>query len=92
MACELHLIQDGEDPWGIVARLITAMPPGNYLTVSHPVIDIHQAQANAQRVYNERVAAPQTLRTREQAAQVLHRPRADRPGGGTSPSVVAQPG
>ena len=65
----LHLIQDDEDPWGIVARLMAAMPPGSYLTISHPAIDIHQSQANAQRVYNERVATPQTLRTREQVAR-----------------------
>ena len=65
----LHLIQDGEDPWGIVARLMAAMPPGSYLTISHPAIDIHPSQANAQRVYNERVATPQTLRTREQVAR-----------------------
>ena len=65
----LHLIQDDEDPWGIVARLMEAMPPGSYLTISHPAIDIHKSQANAQRVYNERVATPQTLRTREQVAR-----------------------
>jgi hypothetical protein len=65
----LHLIQDGEDPWGIVARLMAAVPPGSYLTISHPAIDIHQSLANAQRVYNERVATPQTLRTREQVAR-----------------------
>jgi hypothetical protein len=65
----LHLIQDAEDPWDIVARLMAAMPPGSYLTISHPAIDIHQSQANAQRVYNERVATPQTLRTREQVAR-----------------------
>jgi len=41
---------------------MAAMPPGSYLTISHPAIDIHQSQANAQRVYNERVATPQTLR------------------------------
>ena len=29
----------------------------------------YQSQANAQRVYNERVATPQTLRTREQVAR-----------------------
>ena len=62
----LHLIQDAEDPWGIVARLMAALPAGSYLTISHPAIDIHHTQANAQRVYNERVATPQTLRTREQ--------------------------
>src|SRR5690242_15884377 len=65
----LHLIQDAEDPWGIVARLMAAMPPGSYLTIPPPAIDIHQSQANAQRVYNERVATPQTLRTREQVAR-----------------------
>jgi hypothetical protein len=65
----LHLIQDSEDPWGIVARLMAAMSAGSYLTVSHPAIDIHQSQTNAQRVYNERVATPQTLRTREQVTR-----------------------
>ena len=65
----LHLIQDAEDPWGIVARLMAALPAGSYLTISHPAIDIHHTQANAQRVYNERVATPQTLRTREQVAR-----------------------
>ena len=65
----LHLVQDTEDPWGIVAGLMAAMPDGSYLTISHPAIDIHYSQANAQRVYNERVATPQTLRTREQVAR-----------------------
>ena len=65
----LHLIQDAEDPWAIVARLMTALPAGSHLTISHPAIDIHPAQAGAQRVYNERVATPQTLRTREQVAR-----------------------
>jgi len=48
----LHLIQDSEDPWGIVARLMAATPAGSYLTISHPAIDIHHTQADAQRVYN----------------------------------------
>jgi hypothetical protein len=65
----LHLIQDSEDPWGIVARLMAATSAGSYLTISHPAIDIHHGQANAQRVYNERVSTPQTLRTREQVAR-----------------------
>jgi len=65
----LHLVQDVEDPWGIVARLMAPLPAGSYLTISHPAIDIHHTQANAQRVYNERVATPQTLRTREQVAR-----------------------
>jgi hypothetical protein len=65
----LHLVQDAEDPWGIVTRLMAAVPAGSYLTISHPAIDTHRAQADAQRVYNERVATPQTLRTRDQVAR-----------------------
>jgi S-adenosyl methyltransferase len=65
----LHLVQDSEDPWGIVARLMAAVPPGSYLTISHPAIDTHTAQAEAQRIYNERVSTPQTLRTRDQVAR-----------------------
>jgi S-adenosyl methyltransferase len=65
----LHLIQDSEDPYGIVAGLMAALPSGSYLAISHPAIDIHAAQAEAQRRYNERVSTPQTLRTREQVAR-----------------------
>ncbi len=65
----LHLIQDSEDPWGIVARLMAATPTGSYLTISHPAIDIHPSQANVQRIYNEHVSTQQTLRTREQTAR-----------------------
>jgi hypothetical protein len=68
----LHLIQDTEDPWAIVTRLMAALPAGSYLTISHPAIDIHHTQANAQRVYNERVSTPQTLRTQEQVARFFN--------------------
>jgi hypothetical protein len=59
----LHLIQDSEDPYGIVARLLDAVPAGSYLAISHPASDIQAGQAEAQRRYNERVSTPQTLRT-----------------------------
>jgi S-adenosyl methyltransferase len=63
----LHLIQDSEDPYRIVAQLMDALPSGSYLVLSHPASDIHvTAQAEAQRRYNERVSTPQTLRTREE--------------------------
>jgi hypothetical protein len=65
----LHLIQDSEDPCGIVAQLMTAVPTGSYLTISHPAIDIHPAQSTVQCVYNENVPTQQTLRTREQVAR-----------------------
>jgi hypothetical protein len=65
----LHLVQDDEDPWGVVARVMAAVPVGSYLVISHPALDIHPGQAEAQRRYNERVATPQTLRTREDVAR-----------------------
>jgi hypothetical protein len=59
----LHLISDAEDPYAIVARLLAAVPPGSYLAISHPAIDINAGQAEAQKRYNERVSTAQTLRT-----------------------------
>jgi S-adenosyl methyltransferase len=65
----LHLIQDSEDPWGLVAWLMAQLPSGSYLAISHPAIDIAPGQAEAQRRYNERVSTPQTLRDRGQVAR-----------------------
>jgi len=45
------------------------VPPGSYLVLSHPAIDIHAGQAEAQKRYNERVSTPQTLRTRDEVAR-----------------------
>jgi hypothetical protein len=65
----LHLVQDDEDPWGIVDRFMAAVPRGSYLAISHPALEIHPGQAEAQRRYNERVSTPQTLRTHEDVAR-----------------------
>lgn len=65
----MHLIQDSENPYQIVAELMDALPSGSYLALQHPAIDIHPGQQEAQRRYNERVSTPQTLRSREQVAK-----------------------
>ena len=65
----LHLIQDSEQPYKIVADLMDALPSGSYLAISHPAIDSHPGQAEAQKRYNERVSTPQTMRTRAQVAR-----------------------
>jgi hypothetical protein len=65
----LHLIQDDEGPYRIVAGLMDALAPGSYLVLSHPASDIHPGQAEAQRRYNERVATPQTLRSRAEVSR-----------------------
>jgi hypothetical protein len=65
----LHLVSDTEDPWGLVATLLESVPQGSYLVISHPALDISEAQAAGQRAYNQNVATPQTLRTRDEVAR-----------------------
>jgi hypothetical protein len=65
----LHLVSDEDDPWEIVTTLMDAVPPGSYLVISHPALDISEAQAEGQRVYNQNVATPQRLRTRDEVAR-----------------------
>jgi hypothetical protein len=36
----LHAIGDGDDPHGIVSRVMDALPAGSYLAISHPASDI----------------------------------------------------
>ncbi len=40
----VHLIGDDDDPYGIVARLVDALPSGSYLVLAHPASDIRAAQ------------------------------------------------
>ena len=40
----LHLISDADDPYGIVARLVAALPAGSYLVLAHPASDIRAVQ------------------------------------------------
>ena len=35
----LHFVEDHEDPYGIVNRLVAALPPGSYLVLSHATFD-----------------------------------------------------
>jgi len=87
----LHLIQDDEDPWGIVARLMDAVPPGSYLAISHPALDVHHAQSTIQKVYDENVSTPQTLRTRDEVARFFYRAGPGGAGTGAGPPVAARP-
>ncbi len=69
----LHFVPDADDPYGIVARLMDAVPSGSYLVVGHAARDTRTgaaAQTAAGR-YNERSSAPITLRSREQVARLF---------------------
>jgi hypothetical protein len=66
----LHLIPDQDDPYGIVGTLMTAVPGGSYLALSHPASDIaaavmSKAATRLNRLMSQRV----TLRTREDVSR-----------------------
>jgi S-adenosyl methyltransferase len=66
----LHLISDKEDPWGIVAKLVDAVPSGSYLVITHPASDLlPETQEEASKRYNQNVATHQTLRTRAEVTR-----------------------
>ncbi len=67
----LHLIADGDDPYGIVTTLVQALAPGSYLVLAHPASDIRAAQmAEMTRRVNERMSGPKaTMRDRTAITQ-----------------------
>jgi S-adenosyl methyltransferase len=66
----LHFIPDGDDPHGIVARLMQAVPSGSYLVISHASSDIMaQTVAAGAVTYNQHSAVSINLRTEQQVAR-----------------------
>src|SRR5260370_948489 len=56
----------GEAPYGLVAKLMDAMPPGSFLVVAHPTADFSPEEAaDSIGRYNDQVAVSATLRNRE---------------------------
>jgi O-methyltransferase involved in polyketide biosynthesis len=61
----LHFIPDADDPYGILARLMSLLPAGSYLVIGHGASDIEPAAAaELSRRYNERSPVKIRLRTR----------------------------
>jgi S-adenosyl methyltransferase len=57
-------------PAAIMARLVAAVPPGSYLTISHPASDVAADQmAQSMRGYNEQARDPLTARTHAQVGR-----------------------
>jgi hypothetical protein len=60
----LHMIGEQDDPRAAVAALMTAVPSGSFLTISHPASDIDAAAgAEASRRYNAQAAESATFRS-----------------------------
>ena len=63
----LHNIGDQDDPYGIVRRLVQAMPGGSYLAICHLTAEIYPELAEWARALNERqLDAPLVLRDHAQ--------------------------
>lgn len=67
----LQLVQEAEDPYGIVARLMDAVPSGSYLVISHPAGDVDRGEiAQAYNRLNERMGdAKATLRNHAEVSR-----------------------
>jgi S-adenosyl methyltransferase len=64
----LHAIKDDDDPWGIIATIMAAVPAGSFLVISHPASDLRSYDVGelTKRI-NERVGT----------VQMAARPRAE---------------
>ena len=66
----LHFVQDADDPYGVVARLLEALPSGSYLVICHAASDI-DAEASAEMTSrnNQLSSATITPRDRDQVVR-----------------------
>ena len=63
----LHFIPDSDDPHGIVATLMAALPPGSFLVMVHGASDLNsEANAELVRRYNNASSAQLSIRTFEE--------------------------
>jgi S-adenosyl methyltransferase len=68
----LHCIPDEDDPAALVAKLMEAVPPGSYLTLSHPASDVAAEQmATSMRAYNDQAPIPLTARSHAEVSRFL---------------------
>jgi SAM-dependent methyltransferase len=69
----LHCIPDQDDPYGMVATFMDAVPPGSYLAITHPAIDqVTHEMRRAQTSLSESLGQPITFRTREQVTSFFN--------------------
>jgi len=63
----LHFIRDSDDPHGIVARLMAALPAGSFLVMVHGASDLNsEGNAEVARRYNDASSAQLSIRTFEE--------------------------
>jgi hypothetical protein len=78
----LHAIPDADDPYAIVARLMSALPSGSYLAVSHMASDIldESTQQGLEGATGRLIQQQLTYRSREQVARFFEGTQIVEPG------------
>jgi hypothetical protein len=66
LAAVLMSVPDGDDPFGIVARLRDALPSGSYLAVSHVTADSRPEEVRAAEQVTKQTTSPSTVRGRDE--------------------------
>ncbi|WP_370685011.1 SAM-dependent methyltransferase [Streptomyces sp. MnatMP-M27] len=62
----LHFLPDDQDPYGIVRTLVTALPSGSFLLLSHGTADQHPEWEGKIEAAYEKAAIPLRLRTKSE--------------------------
>jgi S-adenosyl methyltransferase len=66
----LHCIPEDDQPNAITRRLMTALPRGSYLVISHPASDVATEQmTRSTREYNQQSPVQLTMRSHDQVSQ-----------------------
>lgn len=66
----MHFLPDSDDPQGIVARLLDALPSGSYLAIQHPTTDFYPAGVGNQGAYRS-AGIPFQYRDKDEFARFL---------------------
>ena len=90
----LHVVPDDDDPWGLVARIMAAVPSGSFLVISHPARDIHPERVTElTKRFNERLGGVQSRgRTHEEVASFFTGLDLVEPGIVVTPQWRPEPG
>ena len=98
----LHMLRDDEDPRGIVSRLMSAVPPGSFLVISHLASDVQpETMAEMGRRLNESMTQQFAMRSRAEVTSffdglrlldpgvvLTHEWRQDSPQDSANPGVL----
>ncbi|WP_077063115.1 SAM-dependent methyltransferase [Streptomyces sp. MP131-18] len=70
----LNFVLDTNEAVRVVDRLLEAVPPGSYLVLTHPTLELGgEANAAAMGFWNAHASPPITARSRSEVSRLLHR-------------------